>query len=259
MHVASHCGRCRKKETADFHQSLMPSSLKQRVLVVEDDPRMLTLVCQGLREVGHTPMPASDGEAGLELARKMHFDCIILDVGLPTLDGYFVARSIKSHRSVPILMLTARDGEEEILRGFDEGADDYLTKPFSFRELLARLDVLGRAATLQAAQERLRIDPARLVVYREETPIQLTRSEYLLLAALYERSGSAVDRERLMESVWEDPQIVSANALEVLVNGLRTKLDGPFATKLLMTVRGVGYRLETPGSESPGAGRRQPS
>jgi len=105
---------------------------KQRVLVVEDDPRMLSLICQGLRDVGHTPMPASDGEAGLDLAMRLTFDSIILDVGLPARDGCSVARAIRSHAKVPILMLTARDGEEDIVRGFDHGADDYLTKPFSF-------------------------------------------------------------------------------------------------------------------------------
>jgi DNA-binding response OmpR family regulator len=234
------------------------SSLKQRVLVVEDDPRMLALLCQGLREVGHTPMPASDGEAGLDLAIRLTFDCIILDLGLPMRDGYSVARAVRSHHHVPILMLTARDGEEEILRGFDYGADDYLTKPFSFRELLARLDALGRAAIRQA-QDGLRIDPARLLVYRDDVPIQLTRAEYLLLAALHQRSESSVDRQSLMEAVWDDPRVVSPNALEVLVNALRSKLDGPFATKLLVTVRGVGYRLQSAGTDSANTMRRQVS
>jgi DNA-binding response OmpR family regulator len=222
----------------------MPTSLKQRVLVVEDDARMLALLCQGLREVGHTPMPASDGEVGLDLAMSLDFDSIILDIGLPARDGYSVARAIRSHRRVPILMLTARDGEEEILRGFEHGADDYLTKPFSFRELLARLNVLNRAAGRQASTG-LRVDPARLLIYRDEIAIQLTRSEYLLLAALHQRCDSTVDRQSLMEAVWENPRGISANALEVLVNALRAKLDAPFPVKLLLTVRGAGYRLQS--------------
>jgi two-component system OmpR family response regulator len=189
-------------------------------------------------------MPASDGDTGLDLAMKLTFDSIILDIGLPVQDGYSVALAIRSQRSVPILMLTARDSEEEILRGFDHGADDYLTKPFSFRELLARLEVLGRAATRQATNE-LHLDPARLLVYRNERPIQLTRNEYLLLVELHRRSGSTADRQSLMEAVWEQPQMISANALEVLVNGLRAKLDGDFPNKLLLTVRGVGYRLQS--------------
>jgi DNA-binding response OmpR family regulator len=222
----------------------MPSTIQQRVLVVEDDPRMLALICKGLREVGHTAMPASDGETGLDLATRLTFDCVILDIGLPVRDGHSVARAIRSHRSVPILMLTARDGEEELLRGFDHGADDYLTKPFSFRELLARLDVLGRTAARQV-ENGLRVDPARLLVYRNDIAIQLTRSEYLLLAALYRHSGSTVDRQTLIEAVWSYPHAISANALEVLVNNLRAKLDGSSPTKLLLTVRGVGYRLQT--------------
>jgi DNA-binding response OmpR family regulator len=232
------------------------SSPKQRVLVVEDDPRMLALVCQGLREIGHTPMPASDGETGLDLAMKLTFDSVILDIGLPARDGYSVALAIRSRSNVPILMLTARDSEEEILRGFDHGADDYMTKPFSFRELLARLDALGRAASRQASKG-LRMDPARLLVYRDDLPIQLTRTEYLLLAALHQRFDSSVDRRSLMEAVWEDPRVVSGNALDVLVNALRAKLDGPFPTKLLVTVRGVGYRLQYSEREPIGADPRQ--
>ncbi len=223
--------------------NIKPVSVKQRVLVVEDDPRMLALVCQGLREVGHTAMPASDGESGLELALGLAFDSIILDVGLPIRDGYSVAAAIRSQRSVPILMLTARDREEEILRGFDHGADDYLTKPFSFRELLARLDVLGRTATRRAISG-LRLDHAKLVVYRDGHAIQLTRTEFLLLAVLYRYSGLPVEREALMEAVWDDPHAISPNALEVLVNALRSKLDGEFREKLVVTVRGVGYRLQ---------------
>ncbi len=234
----------------------MPSPPKQRVLVVEDDPRMLALVCQGLREVGHTPMPASDGEAALDLAWKLTFDSIILDVGLPIRDGYFVARAIRSRQAVPILMLTARDSEEEILRGFDHGADDYLTKPFSFRELLARLDVLGRTAKGQE-KSGLRLDPSRLLVFRDDTPIELTRSEYLLLAALCRHPGCAVDRRTLMQAIWDDPRTISANALEVLVNALRAKLDAPFPTKLLLTVRGVGYRLQDATKASPGKDPRE--
>jgi DNA-binding response OmpR family regulator len=155
-------------------------------------------------------------------------------------------------------MLTARDGQEEILRGFDHGADDYLTKPFSFRELLARLDGLGRAAARRTS-ERLRVDPARLLVYRDDVPIQLTRNEYLLLAALDRHSGSCVDRQTLMGAVWESPETISANALEVLVNALRAKVDGPFPDKLLLTVRGVGYRLQSAHGTSFAADCNQPS
>jgi two-component system OmpR family response regulator len=217
---------------------------KQRVLVVEDDRRMLELVCNGLREAGHTPMAASDGGAAIELAMKFSFDSIVLDIGLPVRDGYSVASCIRATKSVPILMLTARDGEDDILRGFDHGADDYLTKPFSFRELLARLNVLSRSVDRYRASE-LRLDPSHLVVHRDQVTIQLTRNEYLLLKALHHHLGSAVDRHTLRKAVWGSLEGVSGNALEVLVNGLRLKIDAPFRNKLLLTVRGVGYRLLT--------------
>lgn len=217
---------------------------KQRVLVVEDDRRMLELVCNGLREAGHTPMAASDGEAALELAMKFSFDSIVLDIGLPVRDGYSVASCIRAAKSVPILMLTARDGEDDILRGFDHGADDYLTKPFSFRELLARLNVLSRSVDRYHDSE-LRLDASRLVVHRDQVAIQLTRNEYLLLKALHHHLGSPVDRHVLRKAVWGSLEEVSENALEVLVNGLRLKIDAPFPNRLLITVRGVGYRLLT--------------
>jgi two-component system copper resistance phosphate regulon response regulator CusR len=215
---------------------------KQHVLVVEDDRRMLDLLCNGLREAGHTSVAASDGGAALELAMNFSFDSIILDIGLPVRDGYSVARCIRAVKSVPILMLTARDGEDDILRGFDHGADDYLTKPFSFRELLARLNGLSRTVGRYRDSE-LQLDASRLVVHRDQVAIELTRSEYLLLKALHRHLGFAVDRHTLREAVWGSLEGASDNALEVLINGLRLKIDAPFQNKLLVTVRGVGYRL----------------
>jgi two-component system OmpR family response regulator len=140
--------------------------------------------------------------------------------------------------------LTARDHEDDILRGFDYGADDYLTKPFSFRELLARLNVLSRTIARHRVSE-LRFDASRLVVYRDQVAIQLTRSEYLLLKALHHHLDSAVDRHKLRKAVWGSLEGASDNALDVLINGLRLKVDAPFPNKLLLTVRGVGYRLLT--------------
>jgi DNA-binding response OmpR family regulator len=217
---------------------------RQHVLVVEDDRRMLDLVCNGLREAGHSPMAASDGGSALELAMRFSFDSIVLDIGLPVRDGYSVARCIRAIKNVPILMLTARDHEDDILRGFDYGADDYLTKPFSFRELLARLNVLSRTIARHRVSE-LRFDASRLVVYRDQVAIQLTRSEYLLLKALHHHLDSAVDRHKLRKAVWGSLEGASDNALDVLINGLRLKVDAPFPNKLLLTVRGVGYRLLT--------------
>ena len=201
---------------------------------------MLDLLCNGLREAGHTSVAASDGGAALDLAMKFSFDSIILDIGLPVRDGYSVARSIRAVKSVPILMLTARDAEDDILRGFDHGADDYLTKPFSFRELLARLNVLSRTI---GRDSELQLDASRLVVHRDQMAIELTRSEYLLLKALHRNLGFVVDRHTLRKAVWGSLEGASDNALEVLINGLRLKMDTPFRNKLLVTVRGVGYRL----------------
>jgi DNA-binding response OmpR family regulator len=224
-------------------------TVKQRVLVVEDDARMLDLLCKGLREVGHTPMPASDGNAALDLMMELDFDSVILDIGLPGKDGLAVADALRATKRTPILMLTARDSEEDILRGFQFGADDYLTKPFSFREMLARLNVIGRNASRHEATS-LSLDPARMIVYREHRAIQLTRSEYLLLATLHAAAGRSVDRRTLMGVVWADQPHVGSNALDVLVNALRGKIDAPTMTPMLLTVRGTGYRLRTTGADA---------
>ena len=223
--------------------------LQQRVLVVEDDVRMLDLLCQGLREVGHTAMPASDGNVALDLALRLDFDSVVLDVGLPGKDGLVVANALRAIKRTPILMLTARDSEEDLLRGFQCGADDYLTKPFSFRELVARLHVLGRTSHRQHFSS-LSLDPARRLVYREQRAIQLTRSEYLLLAALHAGAGGSVDRRTLMHEVWGDQPNIAPNALDVLVNALRGKLDAPPSPPLLVTVRGLGYRLRTTSTDA---------
>jgi len=203
---------------------------------------MLGLLCDGLREAGHTSVAASDGGAALDLAMNFSFDSIILDIGLPVRDGYSVARCIRAVKSVPILMLTARDAEDDILRGFDHGADDYLTKPFSFRELLARLNVLSRTIG-RCGDSKLHLDASRLVVHRDQVAIDLTRNEYFLLKALHQHLGCAVDRHTLRKAVWGSLEGASDNSLEVLINGLRLKIDAPFRNKLLVTVRGVGYRL----------------
>ncbi len=215
---------------------------------------MLELICKGLREVGHTPMPASDGDAGLELAMGFDFDSVILDIGLPGRDGYSVAHALRAKKQVPILMLTARDSEEDILRGFDFGADDYLTKPFSFREMLARLDILGRMSSRYHSRQLI-LDSTRLLVHRGGVPIQLTRSEFLLLKELHQKVGGIIERQALMESVW-GTHIGPANSLDVLVNSLRGKLDAHHSLKMIVTVRGIGYRLNMDSSETQFTGVR---
>ena len=226
------------------------------MLVVEDDARLRELVCKGLREAGHTPMPASDGAVGLELATRFDFDSIVLDIGLPERDGYSVADAIRSVKRIPILMLTARDSEEDILRGFDHGADDYLTKPFSFRELVARVNALGRSSVKQQRHAALLLDGNHLTVHRGVFTIQLTRNEFRLLSMLEQHFGTNVSREALMASVWGDAQAMSANALDVLVNSVRIKLAPADLAKMILTIRGIGYRLQAT-SDQDIDGRKQ--
>lgn len=223
----------------------MIATTNQRILVIEDDPRMLELLCKGLREVGHTAMPASDGDAGLDLALNYDFDAIILDLGLPCRDGLDIALSLRAHnKATAILVVTARDAEDDIIRGLESGADHYLVKPFSFAEMLARLNSLSRISrNIDPRSSSLILNPVRLTASRDSTVIHLTRSEYLLLAALHERAGEAVSRQVLIESVWGNEDI-GPNTLDVLVNSLRNKFDVPYATKRILTVRGVGYALQ---------------
>lgn len=216
-----------------------------RVLAVEDDERMRDLLCRGLRDAGHTAISASDGRSGLDLALEFDFDVIILDIGLPFRDGFDLARALREQdRVVPILMLTARDNEEDILRGFDAGADDYLTKPFSFRELIARIQRLGSRTCRKADAVGLVLDRDRLAAVDGGRLIPLRRSEYLLLACLLENLGAATPRSRLAEAVWGSHRSVNPNTLDVLVNALRGRLRAAGASTVITTVRGVGYCLE---------------
>jgi DNA-binding response OmpR family regulator len=219
--------------------------LQQRILVVEDDPRMLELLCKGLREVGHTAVPASDGEAGFELAMNHDFDAIVLDLGLPLRDGLDIVLALRRHdRGTPVLVVTARDAEDDVIRGLESGADHYLVKPFSFPELLARLNGLARSPSRNRADAQLVLNPLRLTALRDGKVIPLTRSEYLLLATLRAYANQTVSRQLLSKAVWGNDTIES-NTLDVLVNSLRSKFDGPYANKRILTVRGVGYLLQS--------------
>jgi DNA-binding response OmpR family regulator len=207
---------------------------------------MLDLLRKGLYEHGFTVLTAGDGETGLELAAAHEFDSIVLDIGLPRLDGYGLLQALRGQgRMTPVLMLTARDAEDDIIRGLDLGADDYLTKPFSFAELVARLQSITRPHR-QDTKEVIEagdvvVDPIRHSVTRDMRNIDLTRQEFKLLTCLVRRAGKCVPRHTLMESVWGRDQAVGGGALDVLVNSLRVKLDTPFHSKLIGTVRGTGY------------------
>jgi len=231
-----------------------------RVLVIEDEPRMLELLRKGLYERDFAVMTAVDGETGLEIATAHTFDAIVLDIGLPRLDGYSLMRTFRERGLMTqVLMLTARDAEDDIIRGFDMGADDYLTKPFSFPELVARLQSITRNrlqeadATIEA--DDIVIDQVRHSVRRNLENIDLTRLEFLLLSCLVRHAGQCVSRQALMESLWGPDRSVSSGALDVLVNSLRAKIDAPYRSKTIGTVRGSGYLFTRAMAEQAGAPR----
>jgi DNA-binding response OmpR family regulator len=217
-----------------------------RTLIVEDEPRMLELLRKGLHEHGFTVMTAPDGETGLEIATAHAFDAVVLDIGLPRMDGYKVMQALRARaRMTPVLMLTARDKEDDIIRGLDLGADDYLTKPFSFPELVARLLSISRRprekadATIEAGD--VVVDLLRHSVTRNRQSIDLTRLEFLLLACLVRQADQCVPRQMVMDSVWGPHHPAGPSTLDVLVNSLRAKFDAPYRNKLIGTVRGSGY------------------
>jgi DNA-binding response OmpR family regulator len=218
------------------------------LLIVEDEARMADLLRKGLTEEGHTATCASDGAEGLALAKSYEFDVIILDVMMPKLNGYDLARRLRSEKvRTPILMLTAKDSVPDIVRGLDLGADDYMTKPFSFEELVARLRAVKRRA-LAAQEINLRVadlvlDPASREVLRGHSRIMLTRTEYNLLERLMYRAGKVVSRRSLIEAVWGFDREIEENTLDAFMHLLRNKVDSPGRPKLIHTVRGVGYMI----------------
>jgi DNA-binding response OmpR family regulator len=217
-----------------------------KILIVEDEERMAGLLQKGLTEEGHTATCAADGAEGLALARSYEFDVIILDIMMPKLSGFEFAKRLRTEKvRTPILMLTARDSVPDVVRGLDLGADDYMTKPFSFEELLARLRSIKRRA-VAAEDTSLRVadlvmDPASREVLRGERRISLTRTEYNLLERLIYRAGKVVSRRSLIESVWGFDREIEENTLDAFMHLLRGKVDPPGRTKLIHTVRGVGY------------------
>jgi two-component system, OmpR family, response regulator MprA len=218
-----------------------------RVLVVEDDEEIAQVLQRSLRLDGYDVRIAGDGEAALDQAAAYHPDLVILDLGLPKLDGIEVARRLRSADDVPILMLTARDAVESRVEGLDSGADDYLVKPFERQELLARLRALLRrrpprgSASLVVAD--LSLNPDTHEVQRGQRQIELTQREFELLEYLMRNERIVVPRQRLLEEVWGYDPFATTNTIEVFVSNLRRKLEGGGEPRLLHTIRGAGYVL----------------
>ncbi|MGI8457518.1 MAG: response regulator transcription factor [Propionibacteriaceae bacterium] len=220
-----------------------------KVLLVEDEHRLAGVVKEGLVAEGFAVDVVSDGVTGLWAATENGYDAIVLDIMLPGLNGYDVLKQLR-HRKVwtPVLMLTAKDGEYDQTDAFDLGADDYLTKPFSFMILMARL----RALVRRGAPERpvlitvgtLVLDPARRSVARGEVPVSLTAREYGLLLYLMRNAGDVVSKAQILDNVWDSAYEGGDNIVEVYIGYLRKKLDVPFGLSTLRTVRGLGYRLD---------------
>jgi len=219
-----------------------------RVLIVEDEAKLAGIVQRGLRAAGHAADVAGRGEDALWMASATGYSAILLDVMLPGIDGVETCRRLRARGvRTPVLMLTARDAVPDRVAGLDGGADDYLVKPFAFDELLARLRALARRpadvrpSCIEAGG--LVLDPAARTVRRADAPIALTPREFALLEALMERPGEAVSRFDLLERVWDEAYEHRSNVIDVYVGYLRDKIDRPFGTATIETVRGVGYRL----------------
>ena len=217
-----------------------------RLLVVEDDAKLLRALQRGLEHEGYAVDVASNGRDALSHASENDYDAVVLDLMLPGLDGFAVCEALRQHeRWVPVLMLTARSGVQDRIRGLDAGADDYLTKPFDFGELLARL----RALLRREASERppvlmigdLHVDPATRIVTRNDEQVELTAREFAVLEFLARRAGHVVSRTELLNHVWDENYDGSPNITDVYVGYLRRKLG----RRLIRTVRGTGFRLES--------------
>ena len=219
-----------------------------RILVIEDEAKMAALLRRGLREENYAVDVAGTAEDGSWLAAENDYDAVILDIMLPDGNGFDVLREMRAaKRWAPVIMLTAKDAVQDPVEALDGGADDYLTKPFSFEELLARLRALMR----RGARERpavmtaqvLELDPATRQVRARGTPIELTAREFMLLEYLLRHKGTVLSRTRIREHVWDDSFEGDSNVVDVYIRYLREKIDRRFGLELIETVRGAGYRI----------------
>jgi DNA-binding response OmpR family regulator len=217
---------------------------------VEDKKNLALMLKKGLEEKSHSAVVAFDGRDGLALAESGEFDAIVLDLMLPGMDGFEVVRRLRSAKNrVPVLVLTARDTVGDIVATLDLGVDDYLTKPFAMAEFMARLRAVARrgpavrGVRLEVAD--LVLDPATAEVTRGGALVALTRTEYMLLECLMRRANHVLSRDSIIERVWGSGAEIEGNTLEAFIKSLRAKIDNDREIKLIQTVRGVGYRLQT--------------
>jgi len=220
-----------------------------RILVIEDEPKAGAYMRNGLTEAGYVVDLAGNGKDGLHMALELHYDLILLDVMMPEMDGWEVMRQLSPHKKTPVLFLTARGTLEDRLKGLDLGADDYLVKPFSFAELLARIRVALRRG-VQVRQEDtlsiadLEVDVPKRRVIRAGTRLTLTNKEFNLLQFFLQNQGQVLSRSLIASRVWDMNFDSDTNVVDVAVRRLRQKVDEPFALRLIHTVHGVGYRCE---------------
>jgi two-component system OmpR family response regulator len=234
-----------------------------RVLIVEDEVKMAGLIRRGMREQGLAADVAIKGEDALWMAAATPYDAIVLDVMLPGIDGFETCRRLREKGVwAPVLMLTARDAIEDRVAGLDTGADDYLTKPFSFVELLARLRALARRGLVEHGTVLtvgdLNLDPASRRVWRDQTDISLSTKEFALLETFMRHPGQVLDRLQLLEHAWDYEYENRSNVIDVYVRYLREKIDRPFEVDSLETIRGAGYRLRADGGVGSSATAKLP-
>ena len=223
-----------------------------RVLVVDDEKRLARSLRVGLEAEGFAVDLAHDGTDGLWLARENEYDAIVLDLMLPGINGYQVCAALRTEKDwTPILMLTAKDGEWDQVEGLDTGADDYLTKPFSFPVLVARLRAVARRGARERPTELeagdLRLDPAARRAWRGTTELELTTREFSMLALLVGHRGDVLSKRQILDAVWAFDFDGDPNIVEVYVRHLRNKIDRPFGREAIQTLRGAGYRLRSDG------------
>lgn len=223
-----------------------------RVLIVDDEKRLARSLRVGLEAEGFAVDVAHDGTDGLWLARENEYSVIVLDLMLPGINGYKVCETLRAEEDwTPILMLTAKDGEWDQVEGLDTGADDYLTKPFSFPVLVARLRAVARRGARERPTELemgdLRVDPAARRVRRGEVEIELTAREFSLLAFMAHHRGDVVSKRQILDAVWDVDFDGDPNIVEVYIRHLRIKIDRPFGRQSIQTLRGAGYRLASNG------------